>query len=607
MSAALRMDAAPHGAAAAARPWGAFAQPDGATLFRLWAPQAPAGMTLEVEGRPPLPAVPDAEGYIEIRVAGCPPGTRYRYRLADGTAMPDPASRLQDGDIRDPSIVADPAPYPWRHPDWRPRPWEESVIQEVHAGLCGGYAGLCRRLPDLVALGVNLIELMPIADFPGARNWGYDGVLPYAPDRSYGSPEDLKRFVDCAHSLDIGVMLDLVCNHFGPDGNYLPRYAPSFFRTDVTTPWGAAIDFGQPAVRRFFEDCAHRWLDEFRIDGLRLDAVHAIFDEDWLRALPRRLRERLPGRRVHLVVEDDANRAGLLEAGYDAQWNDDLHHVLHHLLTGERQGYYGDYGQEPTAILARCLAEGWHYQGQPSAHRGGAPRGTPSAHLPPTAFVSFLQNHDQIGNRARGERLTALCPSTARLRAAIALQLLSPAVPLLFMGEECGSRTPFLYFTSHADPALAEAVRRGRREAADVLMNDAAPRSELPDPNAEATFAASRPEPCNDAGREWMGYYARLLDLRARCLAPRLRGARSLGAQALGPAAVRAAWRLGDGSRLTLYANLGSAACPLPQDLRAAAPDGGALRFETDCEALLRFRLGELAPDCLLCFLESAA
>jgi len=584
--------------------WGAFALEGGSTLFRIWAPEAPAGMDLCVEGRPPLPVVPDATGHAEHRVPDCPPGTHYHYRLADGTRMPDPASRLQDGDVHGDSIVADPAPYPWRHADWRPRPWEESVIYEVHAGLAGGFAGLRERLPELASLGVNLIELMPIADFPGPRNWGYDGVLPYAPDRAYGPPESLKQLIDCAHSLDIGVMLDVVYNHFGPDGDYLARYARSFFRQDESTPWGAAIDFRQPAVQRFFEDSAIRWLDEFRFDGLRLDAVHAIADEAWLRTLPRRLRARLPGRRVHLVIEDDANRARLLEAGYDAQWNDDLHHVLHHLLTGERHGYYGDYCRDPAGVLARCLSEGWHYQGQPSDHHGGQPRGTPSAHLPPSAFVCFLQNHDQTGNRAHGERLTVLAANEQRLRAAIALQLLSPMVPMIFMGEEYGARTPFLYFTSHADPALADAVRRGRAREFAAMPDFRGDPDGLPDPNAESTFEACRPWPSNGAHRAWTAYYVHLLDLRARCLTPRLRGARSDGAQALGPASVRAAWRLGDGARLSFYVNLGSRPCAVPVGLLPAAPDATSLRYESVPGGLAALAQGELSSDCALCLIE---
>ena len=589
-----------------ARRCGAFVQEDGTTLFRIWAPEAPAGMSLHVEGRAPLPVMPDALGYAEHRLPECPPGTRYHYGLADGTRMPDPASRLQDGDIHDDSIVVGDGTYTWRHLDWQPRPWEESVIYEVHVGLAGGFTGLRARLPELASLGVNLIELMPIADFPGPRNWGYDGVLPYAPDCAYGPPEALKQLIDCAHSLGIGVMLDVVYNHFGPDGNALGHYASSFFRRDAPTPWGAAIDFRQAAVQRFFEDSAIRWLEEFRFDGLRLDAVHAVADESWLRALPQRLRARLPGRRVHLVIEDDANRASLLEAGYDAQWNDDLHHVLHHLLTGERSGYYGGYCQAPAAILARCLAEGWHYQGQASAHHGGRPRGTPSAHLPPAAFICFLQNHDQVGNRPQGERLTVLAASEARLRAAISLQLLLPMVPMIFMGEEYGSRAPFLYFTSHADPALAEAVRRGRAREPAVVPAARGEACDPPDPNAEATFAASRPWPVNGGHRAWTAHYVQLLELRTRHLAPRLRGTRPAGAQALGPAAVCAAWRMGDGARLTLYLNLGPDSCTLPRASAGAVPEAACLLYESAPGAAAQLRQGELAPDCALCFIEEA-
>ncbi|WP_445657019.1 malto-oligosyltrehalose trehalohydrolase [Achromobacter sp. NCFB-sbj8-Ac1-l] len=552
--------------------FGALPLPDGRTRFRLWAPTASPGLALLVEGRAPIALQPDALGFAQVDV-DCPPGTRYRYRLADGLTVPDPASRLQWGDAHGDSVVVGPDAYPWRHPDWTGRPWEETVLYEVHPGLAGGYAGLRQRLPALARLGVTLLELMPIADFPGPRNWGYDGVLPYAPDTAYGTPDALKDLIDTAHGLGMGVMLDVVYNHFGPDGNFLPHYAASFFRDDVRTPWGAAIDFRQAAVRRFFEENALYWLSEFRFDGLRLDAVHAIAGHGWLPELARHVRGQLPARHVHLVLENDDNRASLLQAGYDAQWNDDAHHVLHHLVTGEAHGYYADYATHPARALARCLQEGWLYQGQPSAHRGGAPRGEPSAHLPSTAFVLFLQNHDQTGNRAQGDRLTALVPSADRLRAAVALQLLAPQVPLIFMGEEIGSQAPFLYFTSHADPTLADAVREGRQLEFAALAQGNDPDT-LPDPNAETTYLRSQPwgdEDLDDA-QAWRTYYEALLQLRQRLLAPRLRGASSLGARAVGEHAVLARWAMNDGAVLTLYANLGPDHVPLPADL---APAGG--------------------------------
>lgn len=580
---------------------GAFALGNGETLFRIWAPDAPPGMCLKVEGHAPLPIVADAKGYAEHRVADCPPGTRYYYVLADGSTMPDPASRLQDGDVQGASMVVDPAAYPWRHPDWQPRPWPQSILYEVHVGLAGGFDGLRQRLPDLAALGINLLELMPIAAFSGTRNWGYDGVLPFAPNAAYGSPDALKQLIDEAHGLGMGVMLDVVYNHFGPEGNHLPRYAARFFRDDIHTPWGAAIDFAQPAVRQHFEDSAIHWLDEFRFDGLRLDAIHAIHDDAWLCALPDRLRARLPGRRVHLITEDDNNRAHLLRAGFDAQWDDDLHHVLHHFLTGERHGYYGDYCEDPAAILARCLAQGWHYQGQASTHQGRA-RGEPTTGLPPSAFVFFLQNHDQIGNRPLGERLSVLTLSPERLRAAVALQVLSPMVPLLFMGEELGAQTPFHYFTSHHDPRLTQAVRAGR--AREFPGSPDMRAHELPDPDAPATFEASRPWAERDPA--WERYYRQLLTLRICHLSRRLQGARSEGARVLGTHAVRAVWRLADGAHLIHYINLGDRPCPIPPEHRSTIDSSRSLRFESLPGALAQATQGVLPGDCALCLINEA-
>lgn len=576
--------------------FGATPLESGVTRFCLWAPSALAGLALEVEGHPPIRLRPDADGYVQADV-DCPPGARYHYRLDSGAAVPDPASRLQDGDVHGDSIVVAPDAYPWRNPDWTGRPWEESVLYETHVGLEGGFAGLEARLPELSALGVTLVELMPIADFPGPRNWGYDGVLPYAPDTAYGTPDELKRLIDTAHGLGMGVMLDVVYNHFGPDGNYLPGYAAPFFRRDIHTPWGDAIDFRQTAVSKFFKDNAVYWLTEYRFDGLRLDAVHAIAGAEWLHELAAEVRSRVPSaRRVHLVVENDDNRASLLWGDYDAQWNDDAHHVLHHLLTGETQGYYADYADQPAQALARCLAEGWLYQGQVSRYRGGQPRGEPSGALPPTAFVLFLQNHDQTGNRALGERLAALVESPGRLRAAVALQLLAPQIPLIFMGEERGSRAPFLYFTSHADPALAHAVREGRRREFSrfASFSGAGVASRLPDPNDPATYEASRPGAGEDA-QAWMRDYAALLQLRARLIAPRLAGAASLGASAMGGHAVFARWELADGARLSVYANLGPQRQQVPAPLLPGADPRAALLFESrdgGCDGLVRGGLG---------------
>lgn len=548
---------------------------EGRARFRFWAPAADR-VALVIDGRPPLPMRTDGDGWHEIE-ADAGPGTRYRFRLGDDLLVPDPAARAQGPDVHDPSVLVDPRAYTWRTPGWRGRPWTEAVIYEVHVGAMGGFRGVAEGLPALAELGVTAVELMPLADFPGQRNWGYDGVLPYAPDSAYGAPEDLKALVDQAHALGLMIFLDVVYNHFGPDGNYLPAYAPDAFREDLKTPWGGAIDFRRPEVRRFFTENALYWIGEYRFDGLRLDAVHAISERDWLVEMAAAVREAAgPDRHVHLILENEHNAASLLGAPadaqrFDAQWNDDFHNVLHVLLTDETGAYYQDFAAQPAERLARCLRDGFIYQGEPSPNHDGAPRGEPSGHLPPTAFVAFLQNHDQIGNRALGERLTLLARPEA-LKAATALMLLCPQIPLLFMGEESGSRSPFLFFTDFHD-ALADAVREGRRKefAQFPAFADPQQRARIPDPNALDTFTRSAPAPGPDA-ELWRAFYRDLLTLRRTQIVPRLDGARSLNAAAFGPKAVSAAWRLGDGAVLTVAINLDAAAADLP-----AAPAGAPL------------------------------
>lgn len=382
----------------------AYALPFGATCvdarhtrFHLWAPACRSAAVERQDGET-VAMTPDGGGGFDA-IVRCGPGTLYRY-LLDGTLrVPDPASRFQPHGVHGPSEVVDPAAYRWRHDDWRGRPWRETVLYEVHVGAFGGYARIARRLPALAALGITAIELMPVNAFPGARNWGYDGVLPFAPDASYGPPDALKSLVDAAHGLGLQVLLDVVYNHFGPDGNLLPRYAPAFFRRDRDTAWGPAIDFSCPQAGAFFLENALYWLDEYRFDGLRIDAAHAIGDDAWLAGLARRVRAYAgDARHVHLVLENECNTASLLAGGrFDAQWNDDFHNSMHVLLTGEQAGYYRAYADAPIRHLARVLGEGFAYQGEPSPLHGGAPRGEPSADLPPSAFVAFLQNHDQIG------------------------------------------------------------------------------------------------------------------------------------------------------------------------------------------------------------------
>jgi maltooligosyltrehalose trehalohydrolase len=552
------------------------------TRFRFWAP-ALQQVALEIEGLGPIAMKPLANGWFEAE-APCGAGAAYKFRVADDLAVTDPAARAVRGDAYGHSIVMDPHSFQWRNLAWRGRPWAETVFYELHVGAFGGFKGVTDALPRLAGLGVTAVELMPISAFPGKLNWGYDGVLPYAPSSFYGAPDELKELVDAAHGLGLMMFLDVVYNHFGPEGNYVDVYAPPFFRRDVENAWGRAIDFGRAQVRRFYTENAFYWLQEFRFDGLRFDAVHAIAHPDWLDETAAELRARLePERIVHLVLENDDNVAGHMRDGFfNAQWNDDGHHVLHVLLTGETMGYYGAYADHPAARLARCLAEGFVYQGEPSPSRDGERRGTPSADLPPSAFVLFLQNHDQVGNRAFGERLTALADRRA-LEAAIALQLLCPQIPLIFMGEEDASKSPFLFFAEHNEQ-LAQSIREGRKREFDAVANA---REELPDPGAIATFDRSIPSPDPHLAEARFDLYRRLLALRSARIAPRLQGARSLGAQALGRAAVVARWRLGDGKRLTIASNLDRVPVTCPR------PDGEFL-FESSPDACEIARMGML-------------
>lgn len=533
---------------------GAILQTDGTTRFSLWAPDADT-VTLSLgDGRHfELDYQQDGWRCAEVE---CPAGMSYRYIINDKLQVPDPAARSQQGDVHGWSCVVDQS-YPWQITQWQGLPWHHSVIYELHVGLFGGFSKVEQMLPSLARLGITAIELMPINEFPGTRNWGYDGVLPFAPEASYGTPEELKHLIDTAHGLGLMVFLDVVYNHFGPDGNYLGEYARGFFRHDIHTPWGAAIDFRQREVRDFFCENALMWINDYRFDGLRLDAVHAISEKDFLVELAQRVRSRIPaGRHVHLMLENEDNSASLLQQGFNAQWNDDGHNVLHYLLTGEDEGYYADFAESATPKLARCLREGFIYQGE-SGHTG-RPRGEPSAHLSPTSFVLFLQNHDQVGNRAFGERLTQIANWDA-LKAATVLLLLSPMIPLVFMGEERGATTPFYYFTDHEDD-LAKAVRDGRRAefAKFATFSDPDMRQKIPDPNAIDTFRSSKIEPEAEGSEQqnWWEFYQKLLRLRHDAIIPHLPNTRSADVTIMAPHAVRAAWILGNGSHLSIYLNL---------------------------------------------------
>ncbi len=533
-----------------AMPYGFKVLGDGRTRFRLWAPDREA-VSIECDDGHVAPMRALDDGWFEC-VCPAEVGTGYRFRLDDDLVVPDPASRRQDGgDVHGYSVVTDPLGYTWRHRDWKGRPWHEAVIYELHVGALGGFHGVEMVLPHLASLGITAVELMPIAEFPGERNWGYDGVLPYAPAASYGSPDDLKSLVDTAHGLGMMVFLDVVYNHFGPDGNYLGAYASPFFDEAAHTPWGAAIGVATPQVGDYFVHNALYWLDEFRFDGLRFDAVHAIGNPGWLAALAGRVRATVgPERQVHLVLENEANQAHLLgRSRFDAQWNDDFHNALHVLLTGEDEGYYAHY-QPPMEKLLRSLTEGFAFQGEVM---GGRRRGEPSAHLPPARFVNFLQNHDQVGNRAFGDRLSTLVPPET-VEAALALLLLAPFVPMLFMGEEWASRTPFLFFTDFPDEDLRKAVRDGRRKEFEAFAGFAG--ETIPDPNEYDTFTASIPDRDGALGEKRRALVRELIALRRKHVAPYIEEARSLGAHALGAKAFVASWALG-GASLTLFVNVG--------------------------------------------------
>ena len=486
-------------------PFGAKVESDG-VRFALWASSA-GHVTLVCDGtRTDMPAA--GQGWYKSLNGAAKAGSRYMFEIGGKLAVPDPASRAQVGDVKGDSLVVDPGAYPWSDAAWTGRPWEDVVLSEIHVGTAtpeGTFAGLAEKLEHLRDAGLTAIELLPIADCPGARNWGYDGVLAFAPNAAYGAPDDLKRLIDRAHGLGLMVFLDVVYNHFGPDGNYLPVYADKFFTDRHQTPWGAGLNFDGASgevVREFFMHNALYWLEEFHFDGLRFDAVHAILDDSEthiLEELAERVRATLPDRHIHLVLENENNQASLLTrtdglraVHFDAQWNDDIHHCWHRLLTGESESYYADFGADTVARLGRCLAEGFAYQGEYSENLDHN-RGESSKDLPPQAFVAFLQNHDQVGNRALGERLTQLADPKP-LALARAFLCLSPQIPMLFMGEEWGAKTPFQFFVDFADdPDLSQAIRDGRRrEFARFAAFAGASADKVPDPTLVKTFETSK-------------------------------------------------------------------------------------------------------------------
>lgn len=582
-------------------PFGAQLNRDGTVRFRLWAPSAES-VALRLAGslQQDIALTRRGGGWFEMVTRAAGTGSRYQFVIDGQQAVPDPASRYQPEGVHGASEVVDPSAFEWRDAEWYGRPWCEAAIYELHVGTfspAGSYAGAETKLDYLADLGVTAVELMPLASFPGERNWGYDGVLPYAPAAPYGHPEDLKRFIDRAHARNLMVLVDVVYNHFGPEGNYLWCYAPQFFSERHHTPWGQAINFDGPdsrTVRDFFIHNALYWLEEYHFDGLRFDAVNAIVDDsqpDILTELANTIRSSFPvDRQIHLVLENDNNQARYLRLGgqecpphtvlYDAQWNDDVHHALHVLLTGERDGFYSDYSTSAAWHLGRSLAEGFSYQGEASLFRSGRTRGESCCGLPLTCFVTFLQNHDQVGNRALGERMTAVV-EPAVVKAAMAVLLLAPSPPLIFMGEEFGAATPFLFFCDFGAD-LAAKVREGRRTefASFEQFGSRAGQAQIPDPNSEETFLRSKIDwaTVEEAPhREWLKFYRELLECRRASIVPRIDEI-AVGRseyRVLGSHAIHVRWPFVRGGGFELVANLGDAAMQL------AEPPRGRLLYAT--------------------------
>jgi maltooligosyltrehalose trehalohydrolase len=563
--------------------FGASPYPGGGVDFSLWGPEArDARLALyEQLGAEPklVEAKRDADGWWTCQVADAGAGQLYHWRIDDVLMVPDPASRFNPHGVHQPSLVVDPQAFAWDG-GWSGRPWREVVLYELHVGAFtpeGTYTAAAARLQELADLGITAIELMPLADFPGRFGWGYDGVLPFAPHAAYGTPEELKVFIQQAHRLGLMVFLDVVYNHFGPEGNYLHAYAPEFFSKTRSSPWGAAINFDGPGsrwVREFFIQNAVFWTTEYRFDGLRLDAVHAIGDDSRphvLEELSTRVRAATAGRHVHLVLENENNNherlaATPLAGRYDAQWNDDFHHALHVVLTGEARSYYHDYGncpdEPPLDLLARCLTRGMLFEDSKRKPGGAREEPRPAPAIALGMLVNFAHNHDQVGNRAFGERLAVLAgPDAAPL--ATLLALLTPAVPMLFLGEEFGSTRPWLYFADW-EGDLKKAVQEGRRREFGHVTKivDGQPLA-LPDPCSVATFEASRPdaaERTSEQGKAWMAMVRDALAARGQWITPRhdqlLTGQHTF--QRVGERGISVQWRYADGQVLALDINLGA-------------------------------------------------
>lgn len=540
--------------------------------FRLWAPDhKDVGVHIhDLKRTMPMQVKP--RGWLEVIVPDARPGMLYTFELPNGHHVPDPASRFLPQDVLGPSEIIDPLAFEWTDRGWVGRPWEETILYELHIGTFtpqGTFRAAIDKLDHLAELGINTIELMPVGDFNGRWNWGYDGASLFAPDASYGRPEDMKAFINAAHGKGIGVFLDVIYNHFGPKGNHLGSYVP-LTNSEVRTPWGEALNFdGDDAgmIRELIFSNARYWLSEYHLDGLRLDAAHEIYDEGprhLLLELAEQARAATDGRQVHLVQENSLNQVNWLkrrETGapwlYDAQWSDDIHHAIHAVMTGDPGAYYADFLGR-IDLVGRALAEGVGWQGEYMVHEQKH-KGEPSAFLPATAFVAFMQNHDQVGNRPWGKRVSTQLPPEA-LRMWSAILLLSPQIPLLFMGEEWAADTPFLFFSDIGED-LADTIRASRKE--ELKNYPDAQQNNLPDPMDQDSFVASKldwDELGSGDHAGMLAHYRALIALRKEAIIPRLHGmAGHSGRYAiLGDRVISVEWILGDGSVLTLLANLGA-------------------------------------------------
>ena len=556
------------------RHWGAECISDDVVRFRVWA-EGQKNLTLRLNGND-IPMVASGNGWFQADVPGIRHGAEYQFVLQDGMTVPDPASRAQKGDVNGPSVVIDHRRYAHVNRGWKGRPWEDTVIYELHMGTFtpeGTFRAAIDKLPYLAELGITQLEVMPVSQFGGSRGWGYDGVLLYAPHAAYGTPEDFHTFIDAAHGLGLSVVLDIVLNHFGPEGNYLPLLSPAFFDAGRMTPWGNGIAYEREPVRQYITDAPLYWLTEYHLDGLRFDAIDQIKDTSdthILEEIAEKIREAIPHRHVHLTTEDSRNVIFLHprdEQGntplFTAEWNDDFHNAAHVFATGETHAYYQDFAFEPEKKFARALAEGFVYQGEVSLQTGQS-RGVECHTQPPPFFVDFIQNHDQTGNRAQGERLITLA-GAEKTRVLLATLLLSPHIPLLFMGEEFGETHPFLFFTDfHGE--LAKAVREGR---AKEFSGHAGHDETVPDPNDLNTFVRSTldwDKPSQEEGKSWLRFTRSLLTLRHRHIVPLLRQGGTVEGKILHTAHGRVAvsWQFPQGT-LSLALNIGKKTAPMPE------------------------------------------